>query len=260
MKSKRLAKNGTSYKIAFPTDIHAPYHDPRAVNLACQIIREYKPDVIINGGDAQDYYTISRFSKDPDRVFLGLQNEIDIFQEVQREINSAAPLAEKYLLIGNHEDRLRRFLWENSELATLRALELGNLMGLDKLGVEPLDKVFVGDTQFTHGDIVRKHSGYSAKGMLENQGYAGNIIMGHTHRMGQVFKTRGDDVVVWGIEAGCLCDHEQAQYISGRANWQPGLVIVDIIDGLAQPQLIPFYKRNKTQLQTIWQGKEFRSK
>lgn len=249
----------TDYKIAFPTDIHAPFHDPKAINLACRIISDYKPDIILNGGDGVDFYTISSFSKDPDRVNFGLQNEIDAFRAVQRQLNNAYSRADRYLLIGNHEDRLRRYIWENPELSTLDALKLENLLGLDSLNVEVIDELAVGNTKFTHGDIVRKHSAYTAKGTMLREGYLYNVIFGHTHRMGRHFKTRGDGSVVFGVEAGCLCDPEQADYVNGEPNWQRGLVLVNIVDGVPEVETIPFHIHTKTILKAVYRGKEYRN-
>lgn len=255
----KLPKN-EDYKIAFPTDIHAPYHDPRAISLATQIIRDYKPDILLNGGDACDFYSISSFDKDPNRMKLGFQNEIDEFQEVQRQLIRACPTsAERYLLVGNHEDRLRRYLWKNPELHTLDALKLDSILGLDSMATQVIEELRIGNTLFKHGDLIRKHSAYAAKGTLVNMGHQFNVIFGHTHRFGRHFKTRGDGSVVWGLEGGCLCDPDQADYMQGVPNWQQGLLLVNIVDEVAEPETILFHEHSKTILKAVWRGKEYRS-
>ena len=37
-------------KVAFISDIHAPYHDAAAVELTLKILRDVKPDVLFFGG------------------------------------------------------------------------------------------------------------------------------------------------------------------------------------------------------------------
>jgi hypothetical protein len=49
---------------------------------------------------------------------------------------------------------------------------------------------------------------------------AGNVIHGHTHRAGLVYRTQGDDTR-WAMEVGCLMDRTKASYLEcGIADWQ----------------------------------------
>jgi len=216
-----------SYKIALPTDTHCPYHDPYAVDLACQIISDYKPDILIHGGDGCDFYAISRFSKDPRRAHR-LQEEIDVFGQVMGQFVEAAGDIERYMLVGNHEERVERYLRDHPELYGLRALKLANVLGLPDLGFKLTDAVVIGKTRFIHGEVVRKHSAYAAKAHLENCGYSHFTFHGHTHRMGWHFKTTANGPI-YAVECGTLADPAQADYMQAQvANWQRGLVLVEV--------------------------------
>ena len=90
-------------KIAFPTDQHVPYQDKPAVALAMKIVQKFDPDVLISGSDGMDFYAVSHFDKNPDRAGeTKLQNEINQWQENQKDWISAAPRAERRFLLGNH--------------------------------------------------------------------------------------------------------------------------------------------------------------
>lgn len=247
--------SGKSQRVAFPTDYHAPYHNPYAVRIACKIIHDYKPTILISGGDGLDFYGISFFSKDPSRVKNGLQHEIDSFRKVQQQINDAAGKANKYMLIGNHEDRWRRFLWDNPELYGLRALTIEKVLELDDLDLSMRDNIVIGKCEFRHGDFVSMHSAYTAKKHLENTGYQRSIFHGHTHRLGSYFKTTSNGVVM-AHESGCLADIDKADYVKGITNWQNGLVLVNIVHGTPFPEVIPFYGSGRY-IRAYWRDKEY---
>lgn len=63
-------------RIAWLSDIHVPYHDPRAVAAALAVLADFRPNLTVIGGDLYDCYSISRYSKDPDRR-EALQDEFD---------------------------------------------------------------------------------------------------------------------------------------------------------------------------------------
>ena len=62
-------------------DIHAPFHDEKAVGVALALSKHIKPDVIVLNGDIADFYACSRFSKQPTRA-LQLQDELDSVREI----------------------------------------------------------------------------------------------------------------------------------------------------------------------------------
>lgn len=80
-----------------------------------------------------------------------------------------------------------------------------------------------------HGDVVRGHAAYSARGMLEK--WRHSLIHAHTHRMGRygyhvppVAGKKSHQMRAW--EMGCLCRLDPP-YGSGKAvNWQGGFGIV----------------------------------
>ena len=245
-------------KILFPTDEHYPFQDERARSVALQIARDFDPDLRIAGSDGIDFYTLSSFDRDPERITGShLQQEINLWRAGQREWIDAAPNAEAKFIIGNHEDRLRRYLWKHPELTGLDALKLANLLGLQDLGIEMADKsgleVLAGDLVIKHGSFVRKNSGYAAYAELEREKFSISVLTGHTHRGGTTYTTSRKGVVV-AHECFCLCDLEP-DYIS-NPNWQQGIVLATVGSGLPSIEAIPFYTY-KRKLRAVWRGKEY---
>ncbi len=211
-------------KVLFVPDIHAPFHDMKAIKALIAFSKWWKPDYIYFMGDVVDFYAISSFTKDPSRA-LELQWEIDEAKKVMKLICNSAPTAHKYFIRGNHEARLQKFLWTRAaELSQLRGLQLEILLDLHGLGITYYKQ---GRTKFRgtvlkHGDLVRKFTCYTAKGEFEATGVSGVSV--HTHRLGLYSITTEAGDFTW-MECGHLCDVEQ-EYLDGKVpNWQQGFGI-----------------------------------
>ena len=225
--SVEFGSNTPVVPVVFLPDIHAPFQDDKAIELACKIIEMVKPTVVIYLGDNVDWHQISKFDKDPDRI-LTLQYEVDKWHEIDRSVMSAAGKhVKRYYLLGNHEDRLRRYHAEHPEVSKIRGLQFDSLLGLGPTFVTIPNLQIVEEEidwrdRFIakHGKIVSKWSAWSAQKehMAENR----NGISGHTHRMGAYYMTQRGKTQGW-IEGGCLCSLEPT-YMR-NPNWQHGITI-----------------------------------
>jgi hypothetical protein len=254
-----------STKVLFATDVHVPWHDPHAVELSMLIGEDYKPDLRVAGSDGLDFYKLSRFSKDPMRgKGVTLQDEIYQWQTMEQAWNDACPSATVRYLLGNHEIRLRKYIWDQApELASLEGLSFENVLGLDALGIEYDDfsvetnnqEIMIGTLAIKHGSAARKHSGWSVKAELENEFYSVNVLVGHSHRAGQVFVTtrRG---LVQGVEGFCLCDLHPSYIVGGNPNWQQGITLANVTEHTVDFELIPF-ERASGYVRAFWRGKEY---
>lgn len=232
-------KRASTLDVVSLTDWHVPYHDTQAVNAALKFCEVIQPEIIVMH-EVHDFYELSRFNKDPARKET-LQDELDEAARYFRRLRKACPDSRLILLNSNHLDRLRRFLWtEGRPLASLRALQLEALLELEQHDIELRDNFSFKGVLFKHGDIVRKFSGYTAKGEFEKEGCAG--VTGHTHRLGSFFTRKRGGSYAW-VESGCLCDLEP-EYIDGVADWQHGITLVTFErDGLQYyMQPIPIIK------------------
>lgn len=215
---------GTTPPDVVVSDQHFPFENKRCIQLSRQFARDVQPGRLHLLGDILDNYSISRFSRDPTRK-IRLQGEIDAACRYLEDCRDDVPNADIIYSEGNHENRLTRYLHsEAKELADLRALQFEKLMGFDKLNIRyyPACKPYkIGHLLFTHGEIVRKHSGMSACAHMEK--YGCSVIHGHTHRMGSHYRTTRSDTH-GGWENGCLC--AEPGYMNSP-NWQRGFSVIN---------------------------------
>lgn len=246
-------------KLAFATDEHAPFQDNYARSVALQVVSDFAPDLLVVGSDGIDFYGISSFDRDPARLKAGgLQGEIDAWKSNQREWAAAAGDAIRWFIPGNHEDRLRKYLWRHPELYGLEALSLPKLLDLEGQGIgyDESDELVIDDNLVVkHGQIVRGHSAMTARAELENERHTLNVITGHTHRGGSFYAmTRGGPVQAH--EGFCLCGLEP-DYVR-HPNWQQGILLATLVGGVlsVEPVLISGVGKQR---RAIWRGKEYRS-
>lgn len=201
------------------SDIHFPYQNDKAIKATLNFIKANPVDTIILNGDILDFYDVSSFDKDPSRI-NSLQEEINLAQKFFKELRDLSPNGRIVFVKGNHEQRIERYLMKHPELFSLDALKLPNLLGFDKFNIEYKDKGFkLGSLKIIHGDMVRKFSGYTARGELEKHDSSG--ICGHTHRLSCYYYRTPERYLAW-YEGGCLCDLNP-HYID-EPNWQSGIL------------------------------------
>jgi predicted phosphodiesterase len=236
--ARRIVEGLRPRKIVIASDFHVPFHNVRLVENFVRYVADANPDVLVIDGDFLDCESISRFPTKRGRPTI--QMECDAGGEILSALADAAPLAERHLTEGNHEQRLERLLLDNPGLSDLRCLSIPELLGADDLGFtwHPYEQaVDFGRLSVIHGHYARKHSAYSAKGHLLDGGYD-VVVHGHTHRLGAFWET-GHRGIRRGYEIGGLFDYDQATYVRGPKNWQNGFAVAHVFgDGEAHVQLI----------------------
>lgn len=250
-------------RVIFPTDEHYPFQDERARSVALKIAQDFDPELRIAGSDGIDFYSISKYDKNPARIkAFGLQNEIDLWKGGQLEWLSATPNAKVFFIKGNHEDRLRRWLWRNPDIADLDALQLPTLLDMNRLKIyweknkgesANLELNIYNKLLIKHGDIVRKFSAYSAKAELEAEHFSISVLTGHTHRGGTHYATTRRGAVV-AQEGFCLCSLDP-EYTT-NPNWQQGIVLATVTPESLFMEPIPFYEAYGKK-RAIWRDKEY---
>lgn len=219
-------------------DVHVPYHDQAAIDLAVKVLKWWHSDVLVHNGDLLDFYVLSAYDQNPERQYR-TQDEIDLWHiEVLAPI-LAAGKCRHIFTPGNHEDRLRRHLWKHPELYGVRSLELPNLLELDHYGIEYASQCveFSNLLEVSHGTRVSQISGYSAKAEQHLRKYGISTITGHVHRAGR-FQTATRHGNVIGQEGGCLCSLEP-EYAT-HVDWVHGLTLFNIHNGDCRIDFVQF--------------------
>jgi predicted phosphodiesterase len=224
--------------IAVLNDTHNPYQDDRALGLAERLLQVVQPDYLVYAGDMSDFYQISDFDKNPNRMGK-MQEDINSTIKMFARHKDIMPKTKQIFLVGNHEDRLRRFLWSRAPaMSSLDCLTLEELYHLDKFDMPlvPYEQgILVNDVfLIIHGDIIAPHSSYTAKRMYEKHGGCG--MAGHTHRGGSFYKRDRFGVYGWW-ENHCMCSLDP-DWIK-NPNWQHGFSLVHFMGSHFWVEQIP---------------------
>lgn len=223
------------------SDLQLPLHHRKAVAALCNMLADRRRDIgeVFQVGDFYDFEAISHWVKgtlkEDGRQF---QRELDQAAVVLAELQKAYPDT-KTRIRGNHDDRLDSYLEGTAKgLATLRALDFDALTGATATGWKTVEQPYklAPNTFSVHGLSVRSKSGYTPHAHLDKM--SGNVVHGHTHRAGLVYRTTSDDTR-WGMEIGCLMDRRKAQYLDcGIADWQLAFGALYQEDNVVHPQIV----------------------
>lgn len=217
-------------------DIHAPVHDPHALDVAIQVGQCLNVDRVILNGDGVDAHSLSRYTPAADRPYRWVDERalaVPVFQMI-RESFPKIPIT---YLFGNHCRRPKDFIARVApQLQGL--MTLPELLGITDLGFEfeEDNRVVLADNQLVvkHGTTARGEAGASVQAEVRAHGMS--VIMGHVHRMAYYSVTRTAQVLrgeqpLLGVEPGCLCNLD-VDYLEkeNTANWQHGCVVITLHD------------------------------
>ena len=216
-----------SAKTLIMADIHAPYHNRRALEIAIETgIKENVEAVILNG-DALDFFSISRWQKDP--RLRDLPREIEIGRELLGSIRTAFSGKEIIFKDGNHEERWFSYLYLKApELLGVNDFEIEKIFRFDELGIKRLTKrqhIRIGDLNVMHGhefgrSIISPVN--AARGLFLRA--KASAIIGHYHQSAEHVEKNVNDSQIGCWSTGCLCDlrPDYARY----NKWNHGFAIV----------------------------------
>lgn len=238
-------------RVAFISDVHLPFHNRIAVKITLDYLADYKPDLVILGGDIYDFLEASDFDKSPARITT-LQDEFDDGREFIKAIDSLCPNVD--FLIGNHEDRLQRLINRNPALFKLRSLDIAKAAELpEHWRVHPSQTHFrLGKLTALHGDIKGvKSAVHPARTLFQK--LKRSCIFGHFHRFGNHMDTNYDGEVRGGFANGHLSDVSRVTSWVTCPDWQEGFSTISLCEngGFAVQQRLVMNGR------LIAEGKEY---
>lgn len=224
-----VGRSGRYLRVLIWPDTHLPYADPRAVSLALQVGKYYQPDLVVLLGDMLDCTGFSRFPHDQVNPKSFLQTELDEWHGLAESIREMAPHAERVYLLGNHEERIERWLWSQPHLTGFAGLRLASLLTLSEHGFRPEVErevmLCAGHLTVTHGTRIGGQSaGLAARQEMSRHGTS--TVTGHTHRLALV--THRDKAGLrQAIEGGHL-SLNPPHYAPTIQNWIQGVTIGEI--------------------------------
>lgn len=189
-------------------DVHAPYHDKRAWKVLLKAAESRHWDYCVVLGDFFDMYAVSAHSKNP-AISRLLSKEAVACQKVLQELDaSLGPKCARKFALGNHEDRLDRYVRD-------KAPELHGVISARSLLPDNWD-VYQYKTSFRIGKLFFTHdlgsAGHTAAARAM-RAYGGNVVIGHVHSINMTVagNARGDSHV--GASFGWLGDRDAIDYM-----------------------------------------------
>lgn len=189
------------------SDIHFPYQDNEAVEIALESGYKWGANAIYLNGDTMDCYQISRFIKD--RRMRDMADELEAVREFLKELknNFNVPI---YYKIGNHEDRWENFLrLQAPELLGIADFELRNVLRFNEIGIQEVKSKQIakaGKLNILHGHEFG-HSVFSpvnpARGLYTRA--KESSIIGHHHQTSEHSEKDLGGKVVTTWSTGALC-------------------------------------------------------
>lgn len=209
----------------FFADRHMIHDEPPhwSWELFLRFVTDFKPDILIDGGDHLDLSYISSFNREKLLLLEGKRLKKD-FDNLTTELRQLRDTTKRMLYLeGNHEERLRRAIEKQPLLQGMAELETN--VDFSALDIEyyPVGKqpVKIGKLHFLHGVYTNEHH---AKKHLTK--YMGNVTYGHIHKFQSYYQgvpLRDDEMGANSI--GCLCDKNPA-WLKGPGHWQNGFAVI----------------------------------
>jgi hypothetical protein len=247
--------NGT--RIVILPDLHAPAHHKAIMWAVKEFLHDYQPHILILIGDACDAFALSAWPKPP-RVPVDLNRELWETRQLIDELMEISGCVHCFVLMGNHEDRARRWLTNFGGALShlINASTHEPILSFHELmGYKPGDNVsFIYDAhqaggfggamrvndseKISHGYIVRPRPGASPRAVTDQ--ILTSFSQGHTHRAAHNHRELPTQTLS-ARELGHLLNpfHPMMAYANLLNNWHPGLGAAEVVNGKVMQNFLP---------------------
>lgn len=190
-------------------DLHIPYHDKKAVEIAVEKGLKFDPTIILLNGDITDCFALSKWETDPrERKFSSeIKNTIAFLAWIREKF----PKARIIWKHGNHEERFERYMMLKApELLNVEKFQFESAFDTKNYGVETVkDKCPIRVNKLTviHGHEYRfviSNPVNPARGLLLRA--KANASCDHFHKSSTDSAKNINDKVIATWSSGCLCE------------------------------------------------------
>lgn len=225
------------------------------LNWLGKYIADIQPDIIVHIGDHFDLPSLSSYDKGTaaiegkrviediraGRQALALLEEpIRKLQATQHKQKKAVYSPRKVFLIGNHEQRLQRYVNSNPELQGLVSYEDFHLQKNGWEVYDYLEVVNINGVLFSHY-FANPMSGrpYSGRAASLLQRVGKSFCMGHRQELDFTARELCDGTKQIGIVAGAFYQHEEGyKGYQGNKHWRGVVVGHELKDGWFDPMFV----------------------
>jgi len=192
--------------LAIP-DLHVPFHHPDAYEFLSTVKQKYKPDVVVNLGDLEDWHSISvNHTADPDGMSPG--DELKALRGAVKPYFKLFPKVK--MCTSNHGNRPLRAAYEYglpSEL--IRSYK--EIIQAPK-GWEVADAWEVDGVVYEHGEAFSGQQGAIKSANSNMQ----STVIGHIHAFAGIQYSANSKHLIFGFNVGCLIDRHKYAFAYGK--------------------------------------------
>lgn len=243
-----------TYLVVPDPHAHKDFNNDRADWLG-QLIKDRKPDVVVNMGDVYDMPSLSSFDKGK-ASFHGASYEKDIEAGVEFLDRMWHPLRKakkkkpkSVFLIGNHEQRLQKVLEQQPELTGSKygigwgdyQLEDYHHIVVPYNGQTP-DIYQADGISFAHfmvsGLMGRPIGGEHHAASLLSKNYS-SCVVAHSHTVDWAVRSGSNGKKIMGLVAGVYQDYNSGWAGTVNKLWTSGVFFLNgVYDGVYDPEFI----------------------
>lgn len=209
-----------------------------------------KPDVIVSAGDFADMESLSSYDKgkksaEGKRVSEDIKAAIDGMQTLLAPVIREQQLHPDWkprmvLTLGNHEERIKRHVEANPELAGFLSYESLRYKEFGWEVFDFLEPVTIGGVTFIHyypNPMTGKPYGGSAASILQKVGCS--VIQGHRQCLDSSTRMLHNGVQQWSIVAGACYDFDESyKGYTGNKHWRGVVMLHNVKDGGFDPLFV----------------------
>lgn len=213
------------------SDLHIPYHDLKALDIALEYGYNKSVDCVIINGDLLDFVTISKYLSKPNapRMIESVEAGKSVLTYIKKSLGCKIFFHE-----GNHDKRVENYLINKApEFWGLPIIKLENLLDKARIGFD----FIINERVMNFGDLTIAHGNHIVRGVFAPVNPARgafikanhNILIGHCHRTSEHIESdiKGKIRGAWSIGHLTTCKPE---YNPQVAKHNSGFAVVGLID------------------------------
>ena len=194
-------------RILILSDLHFPYQNNRAIELALDYGKLNKVDCILINGDLIDFANISRHDKD--WRSRSINDEFEAVRTFLKSLRLNFPNTRIIYKHGNHDERWEKFLYVKApEIFDVADFQLEVLLRLGELKIETVkDKrpIRLGKLTVLHGHELMGMGGVNPARATFTKTLEDTLV-GHYHRTSSHSEPTMNNRLINVHSQGCLCD------------------------------------------------------
>lgn len=218
----------TNSKILILSDIHAPYHDVEALELAIKYGIDHGANCVLLNGDTLDFAGISRHEKDWRQ--RSVTEEFEVGRKLLEYIRYKFPKAQIIWKDGNHDERWEKYLYTKApEIFDDPEFKLKVRLKFGELGIDHVtDKrpIKIGKLTVLHGHELAGGSGGVNPARATFLKTLDSVLVGHYHKTSSHTESTLNGSVISVESQGCLCGMNP--YYMPINKWNLGFSFVEL--------------------------------